>query len=382
MKYCSHCGKEVMDTAVICPHCGGALGNANMQTVTGRSRTYSLIMAVLLLIFGCRSLYTNVTSLLDSWAFFVENPVSLMLQLISLCMAIAAICLAGMTLFNKGTAYEKTARPVWLFYIIGNIVGNTISSISCVVDIDADFFDAIKNSYGETVVQRIKYDSYILPACESVFCVIALVMILLAIKRKTALKNKQKAFWLAGSIAPLLHITACILAFVNREGLREVYTNWSDLTKNYIISLGFCVILDAALFIKLSLETVWTDVTLPVPEQADLPAQTNSPVMEVKEGGPKMKYCTHCGKEIMDAAVVCPHCGCPVNGGQAVDNTPSTGLNVVSFLLPLVGLILYLVYHDKAPQKAAAIGKWALIGLVAGIVLSGIYYGAVLSAFL
>lgn len=27
-----------------------------------------------------------------------------------------------------------------------------------------------------------------------------------------------------------------------------------------------------------------------------------------------MKYCTHCGKELMDEAVICPGCGCPVSG--------------------------------------------------------------------
>jgi len=87
-----------------------------------------------------------------------------------------------------------------------------------------------------------------------------------------------------------------------------------------------------------------------------------------------MKYCTYCGKEIMDAAVVCPHCGCPASG-TTVDLTPdvsNTGLNVISFLLPFVGLILYIIFHEKAPIKAAAIGKWSLIGLIVGIVLQGI----------
>ena len=26
-----------------------------------------------------------------------------------------------------------------------------------------------------------------------------------------------------------------------------------------------------------------------------------------------MKFCSHCGKEIMDEAVICVHCGCYVN---------------------------------------------------------------------
>lgn len=82
-----------------------------------------------------------------------------------------------------------------------------------------------------------------------------------------------------------------------------------------------------------------------------------------------MKTCFYCGKEIAPAAVVCPHCGCAVGSINTVGSTnyisdvPSTGLNVISFLFPLVGLILYLVYQDKTPNKANAVGKWALISV-------------------
>ena len=76
-----------------------------------------------------------------------------------------------------------------------------------------------------------------------------------------------------------------------------------------------------------------------------------------------MKYCSHCGKEIAEEAVVCPSCGCAVTAKSSEPDIPSTGLNVLSFLMPFVGLILYILYHEKAPQKAGAIGKWALIGV-------------------
>ena len=33
-----------------------------------------------------------------------------------------------------------------------------------------------------------------------------------------------------------------------------------------------------------------------------------------------MKYCTHCGKELLDEAVVCSGCGCPVNA-DGVNNS-------------------------------------------------------------
>lgn len=36
-----------------------------------------------------------------------------------------------------------------------------------------------------------------------------------------------------------------------------------------------------------------------------------------------MKYCTHCGKEIMDDAVICPHCGCAVAGAVADKPSPA-----------------------------------------------------------
>lgn len=76
-----------------------------------------------------------------------------------------------------------------------------------------------------------------------------------------------------------------------------------------------------------------------------------------------MKFCSHCGKQILKDAVVCPHCGCATESKARVTDEPNKGLNIISFLLPIVGAILYLVYHEKEPKKAAALGKWALYGL-------------------
>lgn len=72
-----------------------------------------------------------------------------------------------------------------------------------------------------------------------------------------------------------------------------------------------------------------------------------------------MKYCNNCGKEVSDNAVVCPFCGCAVASKNVEVDKPSTGLNVLSFLIPLVGLILYLSWQNSTPIKAKAVGKWA-----------------------
>ena len=56
-----------------------------------------------------------------------------------------------------------------------------------------------------------------------------------------------------------------------------------------------------------------------------------------------------------------------------VDN-PSTGLKVLSFLIPLVGLILFLTKKDSEPVSAKAYGKMALIGFIVGIALSILWF--------
>ncbi|MDY5770291.1 MAG: zinc ribbon domain-containing protein [Anaerovoracaceae bacterium] len=147
-----------------------------------------------------------------------------------------------------------------------------------------------------------------------------------------------------------------------------------------------------------------------------------------------MSYCSQCGKELVQGAKFCQNCGAPVESaaaagtgaagdGSASANTssgdsssasyagyyerqnaqsqnaqrqnaqpnynyaqqdiPSTGLNVLAFFLPLVGLILYLVYIDSTPKRAKAIGKFALIGFGVGValgIIGAVIQGAVIAS--
>ena len=57
-----------------------------------------------------------------------------------------------------------------------------------------------------------------------------------------------------------------------------------------------------------------------------------------------MKYCTHCGAEILDEAVICPKCGCSVNGTSNTTNTTGekknlSGLKLAAFILMLLSTI-------------------------------------------
>ena len=99
-----------------------------------------------------------------------------------------------------------------------------------------------------------------------------------------------------------------------------------------------------------------------------------------------MKFCSKCGHELVDEAVVCVNCGCSVAdpatpAAPAVADAPNMGFAVLGFFIPLVGLILYLINKDTAPKKAKSAGKGALIGFIASVVL-GIIYGAILGSLL
>ncbi|MBR7122810.1 MAG: zinc ribbon domain-containing protein [Oscillospiraceae bacterium] len=82
-----------------------------------------------------------------------------------------------------------------------------------------------------------------------------------------------------------------------------------------------------------------------------------------------MKFCQHCGKEIVDEAVICPGCGCSVqttNNNQVaeVDESVSAGLVILAILIPLFGIIYWPVKAKTRPKCAQACGIAAIIAWV------------------
>ena len=100
-----------------------------------------------------------------------------------------------------------------------------------------------------------------------------------------------------------------------------------------------------------------------------------------------MKFCTKCGKELHDEAVVCTGCGCAVNDNNgynnfnnnpynnAYNNKPavvdevSVGLCVLAALIPLFGIIYWAVQHDETPKRAKACGITGIISWAVSFVL-------------
>lgn len=96
-----------------------------------------------------------------------------------------------------------------------------------------------------------------------------------------------------------------------------------------------------------------------------------------------MKYCSTCGAELHDNAVICVKCGCPVTPPpqsssemQQAKNDDSPGMTLLSIVLPLIGILLYFMYKDDKPIIADGCRRGSLVGLMIGIIIALIYLAA------
>ena len=96
-------------------------------------------------------------------------------------------------------------------------------------------------------------------------------------------------------------------------------------------------------------------------------------------------FCKNCGKEIDDQAYVCPHCGVKTgkNDTSVADAAGGSkaGWGILSFLIPLVGLILFLMWKQERPKTAKVCGICALVAVIVegGV---GIIYGVVIGSMI
>lgn len=74
-------------------------------------------------------------------------------------------------------------------------------------------------------------------------------------------------------------------------------------------------------------------------------------------------FCSKCGQEINNDAVVCIHCGCAVAAAKTAvkEDEVNIGLCVLSGFIPLFGLIYWAIQFKTYPKTAKACGLTALI---------------------
>jgi len=87
-----------------------------------------------------------------------------------------------------------------------------------------------------------------------------------------------------------------------------------------------------------------------------------------------MKYCSNCGKKLVDGADVCMNCGKLVSNVKpksdvSQEDSGSNWFIVLGIFMPMIGLILYLVWKNTMPDTAHKCGLGALIGVISGIAI-------------
>lgn len=83
-------------------------------------------------------------------------------------------------------------------------------------------------------------------------------------------------------------------------------------------------------------------------------------------------FCKNCGQEISNDSVYCPYCGAKIAQSTPTPTQPATkqtsmlavvGL-VLSFFMPLIGLICSIVARKKCREENLEGGTLALVGIV------------------
>ena len=83
-------------------------------------------------------------------------------------------------------------------------------------------------------------------------------------------------------------------------------------------------------------------------------------------------YCPNCGNKNNINSNSCLYCGTPIGETKSMEkgsDKSSLGLNILSFFIPIIGLILYVTLKKEQPVKAKNCGKSALIGVVSIVIL-------------
>ncbi len=87
-------------------------------------------------------------------------------------------------------------------------------------------------------------------------------------------------------------------------------------------------------------------------------------------------FCRNCGQPLEESAKFCSQCGTDVAGtAPVIEDKANLGFAILGFLIPLVGLILYLIYDGKnQPKKAKSAGKGALVGVITGVAFTALMF--------
>ncbi len=95
-------------------------------------------------------------------------------------------------------------------------------------------------------------------------------------------------------------------------------------------------------------------------------------------------YCAHCGKEIDPQSLYCPHCGAATGAAPLTKRTNGLAVAgfVLSFFVPIVGIILSIIGRKQCLERNEEGGGLALAGIIISCVTIALALIALIGSFI
>ena len=76
-----------------------------------------------------------------------------------------------------------------------------------------------------------------------------------------------------------------------------------------------------------------------------------------------MPYCLNCGKEVDNNQEYCMNCGVALSKPKKEDKGGFLW-GLVGFLVPILGLIFFIIWREEKPKTSKAVGIGALVSVI------------------
>jgi len=187
----------------------------------------------------------------------------------------------------------------------------------------------------------------------------------------------------------LLYVIFYFFAFSSKESSRKVFRIITVLLLSFCVVSTICSQIEALrhgmprtqlLFIPKTISSAILLIVLMFGYKgSSVTAKASSKTPDSSEMQYTYMFCPNCGTHFPAEKRFCDQCGTELkeahstrtfNTAEASSlDAPSGGFAVLGFFFPVVGLILYLVWHDTLPLRAKSAGKGALIGAIIAVVV-------------
>jgi uncharacterized membrane protein YvbJ len=86
--------------------------------------------------------------------------------------------------------------------------------------------------------------------------------------------------------------------------------------------------------------------------------------------------CPHCGAKVDKRSTICKKCGRRIDNKHAenIKKRPMFFTRLISFILPVFGFILYIIFRESDNEKAKVCFRWSIYGVITLLVVGVLFF--------